>query len=167
MAYHPQSDGQAEKANATREAFLKAYIAQLKSPKQCSHLLPLAEFTYNASKHKAIGMLPFEADIGYIPRHPLDLLAPGPRTPISRLGIEYAECLIKILQMLRERMVETQLTIVSEVNEHPQPHLFRVGDSVFLDTRLLQSATPMSIPLPTTTSTRESFDIRTLVRSRS
>jgi len=31
-AYHPQSDGQAEKANATLETFLKAYIAQLKSP---------------------------------------------------------------------------------------------------------------------------------------
>jgi len=29
-AYHPQSDGQAEKANATLEMFLKAYIAQLK-----------------------------------------------------------------------------------------------------------------------------------------
>ena len=31
-AYHPQSDGQAEKANATLEMFLKAYIAQLPRP---------------------------------------------------------------------------------------------------------------------------------------
>jgi len=137
MAYHPQSDGQAEKANATLETFLKAYIAQLKSPEQWSHLLPLAEFTYNAAKHKAIGMSPFEADIGYIPRLPLDLLAPGPRTPILRPGTEYAERLVKILRMLRERMEETQLTMVSEANEHRQPHPFRVGDSVFLDTRLL------------------------------
>jgi len=136
-AYHPQSDGQREKANATRETFLKAYIVELKSPEQWSCLLPLAEFTYNAAKHKAIGMSPFEADIGYIPRLPLDLLAPGPRTPISRLGTEYAECLIKILRMLRERMEETQLTMLSEANEHRQPHPFRVGDSIFLDTRLL------------------------------
>jgi len=137
MAYHPQSDGQAEKANGTLETFLKAYIAQLKSPEQWSHLLPLAEFTYNAAKYKAIGMSSFEADIGYIPRLPLDLLAPGPRTPISRPGTEYVERLIKILRMLRERMEETQLTMVSEANEHRQPHPFRVGDSVFLDTRLL------------------------------
>jgi len=34
-------------------------------------------------------------------------------------------------------MDETQLTMVSEANEHRQPHPFRVGDSVFLDTYLL------------------------------
>jgi len=136
-AYHPQSDGQAEKANATRETFLKVFVAQLKSPKQWSCLLPLADFTYNAAKHKAIGMLPFEADIGYIPRLPLDLLAPGPQTSITRLETEYAERLVKILRMIRDRMEETQLTMVSEANEHRQPHPFRVGHSVFLDTHLL------------------------------
>jgi len=136
-AYHPQSDGQAEKANATLETFLKVYIVQLKSPEQWSRLLPLTEFTYNAAKHKAIGISLFEADIGYIPRLPLDLLAPGPRTLISRPGTEYAERLVKILRMLRERMEETQVKMVSEANEHRQPHPFRVGDSVFLDTHLL------------------------------
>ena len=99
-AYHPQSDGQAEKANATLEMFLKAYISQLKSPVQCSQLLPLAEFTYNTAKHKAIRMSPFEVDIGYIPRIPLDLLAPGPRMPNLRPGTEFAEWLVKILRML-------------------------------------------------------------------
>jgi len=82
-------------------------------------------------------MSPFEADIGYIPRLALDLLAPGPRTPNSRPGTEFAERLVKILRMLRERMEEAQLTMVTEANEHRQPHPFRIGDSVFLDTRLL------------------------------
>jgi len=82
-------------------------------------------------------MSPFEADIGYIPRLPLDLLAPGPRMPISRPGTEYAERHVKIPRMLQERMEETQLTMVLEANEHRQPHPFRVGNSVFLDTRLL------------------------------
>ena len=136
-AYHAQLVGEAEKANATLETFLKTYISQLKSPKQWSQLLPLVEFTYKAAKHKAIGMSPFEADIGYIPRLPLDLLAPGPRTPNSRPGTEYAEQLIKILQMLRERMEEAQLAMVTEANEHHQPHPFRIGDSVFLDPCLL------------------------------
>jgi len=136
-AYHPQSYGQAEKANATLETFLKDYILQLKSPEQWSQLLPLAEFTYNAAKQKATGMLPFEADIGYIPRLPLDLLAPGPRMPNSRPGMEYAEWLVKILRILRERIEEAQFTMVTETNEHRQLHLFRIGDSVFLDTRLL------------------------------
>jgi hypothetical protein len=136
-AYHPQSDGQAEKANATLETFLKAYIAQLPLPEQWTRLLPLAEFTYNAAKHKAIGMSPFEADIGYIPRLPLDLLAPSPQTPGLKSGTTYAEKMAKILRMLRERMEETQLTMTTEANEKRQAHPFRVGDEVFLDTRLL------------------------------
>jgi len=136
-AYHTQSDGQAGKANATLETFLKAYISQLNSPEQWTRLLPLAEFTYNAAKHKATGMSPFEADIGYIPRLPLDLLTPGPRTPVSKPGVEYVDRLIKILRMLRQRIEETQLAMVSDANEHRQPHPFRIGNSMLLDTRQL------------------------------
>ena len=106
-AYHPQSDGQAEKANATLETFLKAYIAQLPLPEQWTRLLPLAEFTYNTAKHKSISMSPFEADIGYIPRLPLDLLAPSPQTPGLKSGATYAEKMAKILRMIREWMEET------------------------------------------------------------
>jgi len=136
-AYHPQSDGQAEKANATLETFLKAYIAQLPSPGQWVRLLPLPEFTYNAVRHKAIGMAPFEADIGYVPRLPLDLLAPDPRRLNSEEGASYAEKLAKTLRMLRERMEESQVAMAAEANEKQQAHPFRVGDKVFLDTRLL------------------------------
>ena len=103
-ANHPQSDGQAEKANATLETFLKAYIAQLPRPEQWVRLLPLAKFTYNAAKHKAIGMAPFEADIGYVPWLLLDLLAPDPQRLDSEEGLAYAEKLSKTLRMLRERM---------------------------------------------------------------
>ena len=74
----------------------------------------LAEFTYNAAKHKAIGMAPFEADIGYIPRLLLDLLAPNPRRLDSEEGLAYAEKLSKILRMLRERMEETQVAMTAE-----------------------------------------------------
>jgi len=136
-AYHPQSDGEAEKANSTLETFLKAYIAQLEDPANWDQLLPLAKFTYNAAKHKAIRMSPFEADIGYIPRLPLDLLALGPFIPNSPSAASYTEKLTKILRMLRERMQETQLAMVSDANEQRQQHPFKVGDDVFLDTRLL------------------------------
>jgi len=109
----------------------------LEDPADWDQLLPLAEFTYNAAKHKAIGMSPFEANIGYIPRLPLDLLAPGPFVPNSPSAASYAEKLTKILRMLRERMEETQLAMVSDANEQRQQHHFKVGDDVFLDTRLL------------------------------
>ena len=135
--YHPQSDGQAEKANATLEMFLKTYISQLPRTEQWVRLLPLAEFAYNAAKHKAIGMAPFEADIGYVPRLPLDHLAPDPQRLASEEGPAYAEKLSKTLRMLRERMEETQVTMTTEANKKQQAHPFRVGDEVFLDTRSL------------------------------
>jgi len=136
-AYCPQSDGQAEKANTTLETFLKAYIAQLPHPEQWVRLLPLAEFTYNAAKHKAIGMAPFEADIGYVPWLLLDLLAPDPRRLDSEEGLAYAEKLSKILRMLCERIEETQMTMTAEANEKRQAHPFWVGDEVFLDMQSL------------------------------
>jgi len=82
-------------------------------------------------------MSPFEADIGYIPRLPLDLLAPVPRSSTLQPGEEYADRLSKTVRVLRERMEETQLAMTVEANEHQQPHLYRVGDDVFLDTHLL------------------------------
>jgi len=136
-AYHPQSDGQVEKANTTLETFLKAYISQLPRPEQWVRLLPLAEFMYNVAKHKAIGMAPFEANIGYVPRLPLDHLAPNPQRLDCEEGLAYAEKLSKTLRMLRERMEETQVMITTEANEKWQAHPFLVGDQVFLDTRSL------------------------------
>ena len=82
-------------------------------------------------------MSPFEADIGYIPRLPLDLLAPAPFIPNSPSEASYTEKLTKILWMFRERMEESQLAMVSDANEQWQQHPFKVGDDVFLDTRLL------------------------------
>jgi len=82
-------------------------------------------------------MAPFEADIGYIPRLPLDLLAPDPRCLDLEEGLAYAEELSKTLRMLHERMEETQIAMTAEANEKRQAHPFRVGDEVFLDTCLL------------------------------
>jgi transposase InsO family protein len=135
-AYHPQSDGQAEKANAILETYLKANIAQLKDPVDWPALLPMAEFTYNATKHKATGCAPFEADMGRVPRLPLDLLAPTVERQ-SESARQFAERMILNLRMLRERMEEAQLSMTVEANRHRQPHPFRVGDQVFLDTRKL------------------------------
>jgi hypothetical protein len=92
-AYHPQSHGQAEKVNAILETYLKAYIDQLKNPADWPSLLPMAEFTYNATKHKAMGCTPLEADMGRIPRLPLDLLAPTVRQP-SESSRQFAERMV-------------------------------------------------------------------------
>ena len=79
-AFHPQTDGQAEKANSIVERFLRAYTSD--EQRDWAKLLPLAEFAYNASRQQSIEMSPFEADIGHIPRMPLDaIVATSRRSP--------------------------------------------------------------------------------------
>jgi len=97
-------------------------------------LLPLAEFTYNTAKHKAIGMAPFEADIVYVPWLQLDLLASDSQRLDSEEGLAYTEKIYKTLRILRERMEETQVAMTAEANEKQKAHPFRVGNGVFLDT---------------------------------
>jgi len=82
-------------------------------------------------------MAPFEADISYVPQIPLDLLASNPWRLGSEEGLAYAEKLSKTFRMLRERMEETQVAMTAEANKKQQPHLFQVGDEIFLDTWLL------------------------------
>jgi hypothetical protein len=71
--FHPQTDGLAEKANGTIQPFLRAYAAD--NLQEWDRHLALAEFTYNALKHKTLKMSPFELDIGYVPRLSLDIIA--------------------------------------------------------------------------------------------
>jgi hypothetical protein len=96
----------------------------------------MAEVTYNATRHKATGCTPFEANMGRVPRLPLDLLAPTVRQP-SESTRQFAERMVLNLRMLRERMEEAQLSMMVKANRHRQPHAFRVGDQVFVDTRKL------------------------------
>jgi hypothetical protein len=72
-AFHPQTDGLAEKVNSIVERYLRTFAAG--NERNWAKLLPLAEFAYNASKHKATEKTPFEADLGYVPRMPLDVIA--------------------------------------------------------------------------------------------
>lgn len=65
-------DGLAEKANDSVQTFLWAYASQ--NVDEWDNLLTLVEFTYNVATHKATRVSPIKADIGYIPRLPLDFL---------------------------------------------------------------------------------------------
>ena len=56
-AYHPQTDGQTERVNQILEDMLRACVMDFKD--NWEHYLPLAEFAYNNSYQKNIGMAPF------------------------------------------------------------------------------------------------------------
>ncbi|MCO5552750.1 hypothetical protein L7F22_006267 [Adiantum nelumboides] len=61
-AYHPQTDGQSEIANATVLDLLKCYVLERQS--EWEKYLPLVEFAYNNTIHSSTGKAPFEVIYG-------------------------------------------------------------------------------------------------------
>jgi hypothetical protein len=72
-AFYPQTDEQAEKANSIVEYFLRAFFTNKQS--SWDTLLAIAEFAYNNHTDQSTKLAPFEADLGYLPRMPLDTMA--------------------------------------------------------------------------------------------
>ena len=135
-AFHPQTDGQAEKANSIVERYLCTFAAA--NERHWDRLLALAEFSYNSHIHKATGMSPFEADTAENPRMPLDVLATASRRPGGEaIAVSLATKLNNILQQLTDALKISQATTATAANKLRQPHDFQVGDSVFLNTRHL------------------------------
>lgn len=61
--YHPQIDGQTERANKILEDMLRMYVMQKQN--KWEEYLPLVEFTYNNGYQDSLKMSPFEALYGW------------------------------------------------------------------------------------------------------
>jgi len=64
-AFHPETDGQTERANATLEQYLRAYCNYQQD--DWEKLLPIAEFCYNNTQTGTTKITPFFANYGYHP----------------------------------------------------------------------------------------------------
>jgi hypothetical protein len=143
-AFHPQTDGLAEKVNSIVERYLRTFAAG--NERNWAKLLPLAEFAYNASKHKATEMTPFEADLGYVPRMPLDIIAAttsansnsyggAAARPGGQQAVNFATTMADILAQLQDKLAIAQANQAAEANKKRQPHNFQTGDRVMINTR--------------------------------
>ena len=63
--YHPQTNGQAERANQAMEDTLRCYCA--KNPSAWSQYLPWVEYAHNTLVSSASGFSPFQVSLGYQP----------------------------------------------------------------------------------------------------
>jgi hypothetical protein len=133
-AFHPQTDGQAEKANSIVERYLRSFVAG--NERKWDRMLALAEFSYNSHVHKATGMSPFEADLTQNPRMPLSVMAGTSRLgKEEEKGVGFATRMNDILARLTDALKVTQERMTMEVNKSRQTHTFQPGDSVFVNTR--------------------------------
>ena len=138
-AWHPESDGQTENANAGLKAYLRQYVNYAQDD-WVDHL-PIAEFEVNSAKSSSTNLEPFMATKGYLPRSGLE-----PPEPIAagnaeqRREMRNADNVIEKLEGLREYLRSEIVWARAKQEEfanrhrHPAPE-FRVGDMVFLDAR--------------------------------
>ena len=71
-AFHPQTDGQTERANRTLTQALRSFVEPM--AKDWDLYLPMLEFAHNSVANETTKESPFFLNYGYHPRGPLDLV---------------------------------------------------------------------------------------------
>jgi len=137
-AFHPQTDGQMERANATLEQYLRAYCNYQQDG--WKKLLPIAEFCYNNTQTGTTRITRFWANYRYHPRFLPDL---SPRNDETPEVSEYVAALRKLHEELRAEIKDTQMAQAEQANNarHPDP-VIEPGDKVWLRRRNIQTTRP-------------------------
>ena len=135
--YHPEGDGQTERANQTLEQYLHMYCNYQQD--NWSDLLPLAEFAYNNAPSATTSVSPFFVNKGYHPNitvHPKCNLS-------SAWAREYAVDLESLHQYLREEMAAAQKRYQgpADARRLPAPD-FKVSDQVYVKAKYFRSTQP-------------------------
>ena len=132
--HHPQTNGLTERANRTLLSLIRKVCCEQKE--KWVEALPLLEFAYNSSRHRVIGMSPFEVNQGSNPRVPAALLTPAVRNrPTSPQ--KYADALKADLQGIWESVrqaeaADFEATKRREDRMRGKPQ-FKVGDEVLCE----------------------------------
>ena len=113
-AFHPQTDGQTERANRTLEQYLRAFI-NYKQDNWVS-LLPITEFTINNAKNASTGFSPFYLANGCHPVTPMSLINPCSYLIPAASG--YIEHLQSILSTAKDNLQTAQDHQANYVNQH-------------------------------------------------
>ena len=141
-AYHPQTDGQTERANQDLDNYLWRYVSWKQD--DWARWLSMAEFAGNTAPSATTGILPFHAVYVYEPRMDFDILAETdtpPRDPSRHNAKRQAEALAMSLrgtwEDLKEAIRTSQARVSSRENEKRKDPALAPGDWAYLDTRHL------------------------------
>jgi len=101
--FHPETDGQTERTNATMEQYLRAYVTYLQDDWPC-----LAEFAANNQASESTGVSPFFANIDFDPRWQFDLTPPAANDRDDERAHGTARALSEIHDHLRTELNRAQ-----------------------------------------------------------
>lgn len=126
-AFHPQTDGQAERTIQTLEDMLRACVMDFKG--NWDDHLPLIEFAYNNSFHSSIQMASYEALYGRRCRSPIGWFEVG---EAELIGPDLVLQAIEKVKVIRERLRTAQSRQKSYTDVRRRDLEFEVGDWVYL-----------------------------------
>jgi hypothetical protein len=134
-AYHPQTDGQTERANRTIEEILRAYVNTQQNDWDLH--LTAVEFAYNNSKQASTGFSPFYLNYGQHPSFPLTSLFQqvSPSDSSNNAAVEQIlEQLISDLLIADENVIKAQMNQQEQANKHRSDRQFEVGEKAWIST---------------------------------
>jgi transposase InsO family protein len=141
-AFHPETDGQTERANATMEQYLRAYVSHQQD--DWSQWLPMAEFAANNQTSETTQMTPFFANLGYHPRSSLDLINTSQMASQNNPDAEHIASRLKELHEITQAEISyAQARQQENADRHrlPAPS-YQVGDQVWLNARHITTRRP-------------------------
>jgi hypothetical protein len=135
-AFHPQTDGQTERANRTLEEMLRPYVNFLQTDWD-EHLVA-AELAINGAKHASTGFTPFYLNSGREVPVPLDLALEEARLTKQPNAAERIQQLHRDLERAKENLLRAQQRQAKYADQHRRDVDFKVGDQVLLSTAHLK-----------------------------
>lgn len=141
-AFHPETDGQTERANRTLEEMLRAYVSYRQN--NWDQYLALAEFAYNNSKQASTGFSPFQLDSGQNPWTPSAMLNPNDsKVPTTQ---QFLESLQTNLKIAKDNLARAQARQAQYANKKRREIQFQIGDKVLLSSANINTANQSKRP---------------------
>jgi deoxyuridine 5'-triphosphate nucleotidohydrolase len=131
-AYHPQTDGQTERANRTIEDMLRSYVAYKQD--DWEQHLPALEFAYNNSQQASTKKTPFELNYGWHPTIPATLLNQAPASQVPATD-KFLRNLQDLNKYAREAIAEAQRRQKEYADQSRKEDTFQINDMVLLSTK--------------------------------
>jgi hypothetical protein len=129
-SFHPQSDGQTERANRTLEEGLRAYVSI--NHDDWDDYLSLLEFAVNNAKASSTNQSPFYLNYGEHPRLPIEGI-------MFDSNVEQVQLMLNRLksdiELAKKELLKSQLTQSRYANKKRRDFVFKEGEKVLLSTR--------------------------------
>jgi hypothetical protein len=139
-AFHPETDGQTERANAVLEQYLRAYVSYLQD--DWVEWLPLAEFASNSARSETTQATPFLANYGFHPRMGFEPIQPANK-PGAQDAEDFSNHMQRIMEYVHSEMKYAQARQEEQANRKRTPaRRFVEGQFVWLDSRHIKTLRP-------------------------